>query len=495
MNSHRFKIIGVFILIIVLTIFMTACDMGDDAQEGNERLDNIIEEEKLILMDEKPEKGFHWQYYLYIPERVEKENSIRLLVEPNVSMASDNMDVHRNKAEETAKYNYYARGLEIPVLVPVFPNFESKPDNYDVIPNQFLCERMLKAETDEIKRVDKQLVKMIEHAQSFLHSEYDIETKNRIFITGGSASGQFANSFSKLHPEKVRAVAAGATNQITLPVDSWNGYDFNYPAGINDLRDLTDERFNLDDYKKISKYYFVGEFETIVPLLRDSEQIAAVYDGLGKNIPERWEEKREIYKEQNIPGQLVVYNSTGHRIRPEMMDDVLEFFENNRGQEMKDINPYEYGDEEFYDDFERIEEFNIIDAFWSYDSELPLELKKIVEEERTVIDEFILQTKETICNDIQIAEFIKRNDFSIQLKNGNKTINLDMENVRLDFYNIVELHDECFSGIYIRLTEEKRHKIDFDEDYEVKINEEVSEYYNLIPEQVILYSAEHEDLN
>lgn len=58
----------------------------------------------LMKVSRDPAKGFSWDYYLYIPETLQKEKSAFLLVEPNnTGTTSDDLSVHNEKAENSAR--------------------------------------------------------------------------------------------------------------------------------------------------------------------------------------------------------------------------------------------------------------------------------------------------------------------------------------------------------------------------------------------------------
>ncbi len=86
--------------------------------------------------------------------------------------------------------------------------------------------------------------------------------KDKIFITGFSASGTFANRFSLLHPEKIKATASGGINAIAkLPVAKLDGKTLNYPLGIGDIKKITGKRVNMKAFINLPKFLFMGELD------------------------------------------------------------------------------------------------------------------------------------------------------------------------------------------------------------------------------------------
>lgn len=78
---------------------------------------------------------------------------------------------------------------------------------------------------------------------------------------------------------------------IILPFENLGGEEFNYPSGVNDLRDYTGESFDLDAYKEVAKFYTAGSLEGTLNefsgSLKDPEQREAVRNVFGTGLLER----------------------------------------------------------------------------------------------------------------------------------------------------------------------------------------------------------------
>ena len=307
-----------------------------------EKLD--LSNKLLCRVSENPTEGFNFPYYLLIPQRINLDKSIHLLIEPNNTGVGSNfvsLDRNTKDAIETSSASSVARKLKISLLMPVFPR-----------PGGTLYTHALDRETllirdGDLKRIDLQLIAMIAHAQKLLRHN-NVKMNEKIFMNGFSASGTFTNRFAILHPTLVRAVATGGINSIpTFPTDRWNDVTLRYPVGIADVKEIADIEFNETVYKGVSQYIYMGAIDDndTIPYrdAYDEADAELVKNLIGvKMMPDRWHLSQSIYKALGIPAQFVTYNDTGHEIKDEMIDDITAFFEANAGDEIVEIVPHQY---------------------------------------------------------------------------------------------------------------------------------------------------------
>ena len=313
---------------------------------GIEELD--LSNKLLCRVSEDPTKGFNFPYYLLIPQGVNLNKSIYLLVEPNNTGVGSNfvsLDRNTKDAIETCSGSSVARKLKIPLLTPVFPR-----------PGGTLYTHALDRETllireGNLKRIDLQLIAMIAHAQKLLRHN-NVKVNEKIFMNGFSASGTFTNRFAILHPTVVRAVATGGINCIpTFSTDRWNSTTMRYPVGIADVKEIAGIDFDKAEYNKVSQYIYMGALDdndTVpYPDAYDKVDAELVKDLIGvKMMPDRWHLSQSIYRALGIPAQFVTYNNTEHEIKDEMIDDIAAFFEANAGSEIVEIVPHQYPSQE-----------------------------------------------------------------------------------------------------------------------------------------------------
>lgn len=486
------------ILILTLIISLLFLGLNNGALATFEDLlvgyDNKTFEDYLFEVDKSPEDGFHWPYYIYIPEETVVDEPIRLIVESNNPHRSNDMSDHEDSAKETAKYNPYSHALNIPIIVPAFPRFEEFPEGYDHGYYIALDEDALASETEEIKRLDEQLLNMIDHAQEYLAQQSnskisELDFKDRIFITGDSASGSFANRFTKLHPEKVRAITTGAQDYVILPFESYEGEEFNYPSGVNDLGDYTGKNFDLNAYKEVAKFYTAGILEGILNefsgSLKDPEQRQVIRNVFGTGLIDHWTKVKEVYDNNNIPVQFQIYNATSHEIREEMIDDRIEFFKANLGDELvEEINTHQYAEDDFVVDFDRIEEVTIKDAFWSQDPNIPQHYKDYFQYDGGDHASIVFVTEEGFCCETQLVDFIFKAGFPFTLKSDKiQDIDLKETDVSQGLYRLIDMveGEDSFKGIYLDIHE---NNYDRSIEYEVILDSQ-NESYNM-NEKVIL---------
>ena len=304
----------------------------------------------ILQVEAQASEGFNFPYYLFIPSGIDKNKQVHMLVEPNNSgMVSDDLEVHRAKALRFVKRshaNRMARRLGVPLLVPTFPR--PRPETHSWAYTHALDIDTLEIEEGKLKRVDLQLTAMIKHAQELLRIN-GFAVKDRIFIHGFSASAKFCNRYSYLHPEMVKAAAAGGVNGLpTLPVREWNGYELPFPIGIAGIERFASKPFDEKAFMQVAHFIYMGSSDRNDTLFsREAwreEEADIIRKALAaeKMMPDRWELSRKIYRQQKLPAQLVTYNGVGHSIKSQMLDDVINFFKANVGEKYVPIEPYEY---------------------------------------------------------------------------------------------------------------------------------------------------------
>ena len=82
-------------------------------------------------------------------------------------------------------------------------------------------------------------------------------------MMGFSASGQFTNRFAILHPERIRAAAAGSPGGWPLaPVSSWQGETLDYHVGIADVASLTGGQLDMAAVRAAPLLLYMGDADT-----------------------------------------------------------------------------------------------------------------------------------------------------------------------------------------------------------------------------------------
>ena len=325
-------------LIILLLIFTSCSGSGaiNDVSGGNGQSENVMEESQLfeVTADSSGDYDFNWTYYLHVPKGVNLDEVTRILVEPASDPdRSDNYSDH----ERSSKVNAQQQSGKFPKLVAAFPNYENPPEEYgeewDGV-TSYLSRYTFELEGD-LERIDLQLLEMVDHAREMLKEELGLETYDDIFLWGYSGTGTFTANFAKLHPDRVRAFAAGGIDNMILPKVSLAGYTLNYSDGINDLSEITGSNFNESAYNDVAKYFYIGELESFYSIDSDTTLGSALWETMDDSYLNSFERIEEIYQEENIFAQFVIYQATSHQVREDMLEDTVRFFEKNMGPLMK----------------------------------------------------------------------------------------------------------------------------------------------------------------
>ena len=319
-----------------------------------------LSNELLCRVTVNPAVGFNFPYYLFIPQGINLNKPVHLLVEPcntGVSRSRKSLDRKTKALAEASYATDIAKRLKVPLLVPVFPRPGGDEWLVPVSPRpggqrwetytHALDRDTLLIKDGDLKRIDLQLINMIAHAQRLLRHN-NMKVNEKVFMNGFSASGTFTNRFAILHPTIVRAVATGGINSIpTFPTERWDDVSMRYPVGIADVKEIADIAFDEEAYKRVSQYIYMGALDD-----NDTVPYRDAYDAVDADLvksligaemmPDRWRVSQSIYTTLEIPAQFFTYENTGHEIKAEVIEDIVAFFKANSGDEIVKIVPYQY---------------------------------------------------------------------------------------------------------------------------------------------------------
>ena len=158
-----------------------------------------------------PANGYQADFYLSISpgakQAAQADQLIPILVQPNNSgINSDDPEGHRRDAGWTGfERRAIADEWEVVLLVPAF----IRPGEERHIYTHALDRDALTTTREDLERIDLQLIAMIDQARTTLAAR-GITTSETILIQGFSASGMFANRFTVLHPDRVKAATIGS---------------------------------------------------------------------------------------------------------------------------------------------------------------------------------------------------------------------------------------------------------------------------------------------
>ena len=90
----------------------------------------------------------------------------------------------------------------------------------------------------------------------------------------------FANRFTILHPKRVLAVAIGSPGGWPIATTrTWKGNHLRYPVGGMTSKDLIGKTFDLESYKAVSHFFYLGENDD-----NDSVPFADGYDPADRDL-------------------------------------------------------------------------------------------------------------------------------------------------------------------------------------------------------------------
>lgn len=291
---------------------------------------------RLLKIPENPAQGFQWPYYLSVPNSLGR-NTVLLVETNNTGGVNDDWNVHDQAVLNLVKWRSgFAADLDVPLLVPTFPRplgTYADPPLW-LIYTHALDRDSLTTTVAGLERIDLQLMAMIGDAKARL-TAMGYAVAEKIFINGYSASGSFANRFTLLHPEMIKAAASGSPGGWpTVPVSTWSSETLNYPVGIADLASLVGQPFNLAAFRGVPQYIYVGDGDENDAVDfpdgfddADREIIDRLFGDGSPCIVERWPHAEAIFGSAQSKAQFVTYPGVGHTITEQTFEDLLDFFQ------------------------------------------------------------------------------------------------------------------------------------------------------------------------
>ena len=306
---------------------------------------------KSYIVPPNIEKGFFFGYAIFIPEGCKTDTTLLVHCCNTGGAGITDGKLDRTKpsitledGELAAKLQSFSPNealwcgydLKMPVLTPLFPRVRgfythyltSKVYNNDVSDlikiNEewkdygYLSKEEIIIIKEKLVDLPKQLANMLDNAKDVL-TVLGINIDSKVILEGYSASAKFANLFTALHPEKVKACVAGGTSgNIILPMKQLEGQELKFPLGIADVKD-----FDLESFAKIPQFYFIGDQDN-----NDPAEVKEIVDGkyipeypdcytthettqihtlLGKTVQERFEKTKEYYEQYGINAKFKKY--------------------------------------------------------------------------------------------------------------------------------------------------------------------------------------------
>lgn len=229
---------------------------------------------KTIVVKANPEKGFHFPYLLKTSKKTVDANYI--VVESNNTGSDYSIKGMTSKAKKSLSWvlgSSISKKLNYPMLMPVFPfGTSALMQNKYYFPQ--LDSDVLKIDKDKYRRIDLQLIAMIDDAREKLLKENNQNINEKVIMVGFSSSSLFSARFTFLHPERVSvAIGGGIGGLLPVPADKINGIEAIYPIGTYDFEKITGKKFDLEEYKKTPQFYYQGTKDKSNPFRRGAEDL------------------------------------------------------------------------------------------------------------------------------------------------------------------------------------------------------------------------------
>lgn len=287
----------------------------------------------LRKIEADPARGFSYAYYMVVPRSEAAANVRNILVSPNnTGSGSDDLSVHEaNVKRRIAQMAFVFRGLNVPILMPVFP----RPRTDWKIYTHALDRDSLVTDKRDYARFDLQLIAMIDDARKRLAAE-KIPTHERVLLYGFSAAGMFANRFAFLHPGRVLAAAVGSPGGWPIaPIESFRGKQLRYPLGIGDFADVAGKKPDLEALRRVRFLIFLGDKDDNDSVVfgdgYDEQDKDLVFEFFGKTPIARWDISKKLYADAKLEAEFKLYPGIAHTIVPAMIGDITSFFETSMG--------------------------------------------------------------------------------------------------------------------------------------------------------------------
>lgn len=285
------------------------------------------------LIEANEEAGFNFPYFLYAPSDSREKP---LVVEPvNSGSPSDDMSHHVDAARGTIRRGLartISDELRLPFIVPVIK--DPRSGEFRTIRTQSLDTGTMNIDSGRFARIDEQVLSMVDDARDRL-SEMGLSIPAEFVFNGFSQSGNFANNFAALHPDRVASVTAGGINGMgTLPLEAVDDEPVDYQIGVADVEALTGSSFDEEAWRNVPQLCYIGANERkptddTLPYsgVWSREQARRAVEVYGSDIQrERMPYSEAVYQRGGSDSRFEVYDRVGHdNSAPKINRDVLAF--------------------------------------------------------------------------------------------------------------------------------------------------------------------------
>ena len=283
-----------------------------------------------------PGKGFTYPYYLFVPTELRSaaargQTHTFLVLPNNTGKLNDSLEFHEADVKKRMVQGAAIGSmLKVAVIMPVFPRPEA---DWKIYTHALDRDTMLTDKT-EYSRLDLQLIAMIDDARRRLKKD-GISMDKRVLLNGFSASGMFANRFTFLHPDRVKAAAIGSPGGWPIaPVERYKNKALRYPIGVADLKKVAGSDLDLKALRKVPLFVFLGDKDDNDSVVfgdsYDDEDRELVLPLFGQKPVDRWETIKTLYQEAGLTAEFKLYPDVAHTVNAQMREDILAFMKKHK---------------------------------------------------------------------------------------------------------------------------------------------------------------------
>ena len=156
---------------------------------------------------------------------------------PDIDFAEKNNLILLNIALPRKDHEYYAKKLLKTNMSNDAPDFHYRPDlKVNMILDLFL------------EKLEKE--------------DYSIDPK--ILVNGFSSGGIWANRYTILHPDRIKAAVIGHSGGwLTMPMNTYRSTSLDWPHGLNNYEEIAGKKYNkFDELKSTPMLVYIGSEDT-----------------------------------------------------------------------------------------------------------------------------------------------------------------------------------------------------------------------------------------
>ena len=300
---------------------------------------NLTTGEEYYKIAANPLKGFYYPYFIILGEDNKELDEFKdtLIVETNNEFLTSDNETSQ-KLVEAEELHGFSQSIGSGKYITIMTTFPRPNQDGDLYTHSLDRDTLLldKEDVEELGRgnllrIDLQYKAIIEDALTQIENNGK-EMDDKVIAAGFSASADFANRFTLIHPEIVKGVVAGF--MTTLPLEEYDGEELRFPLGVADLPELADKEFNEEDYREVEQFLFLGADDDNDPVyyddgwdIEDSELYRELF---GQEMQQRkakiWELLKSEGYDKNI--KFTLYKDLKHGYNDEVFDDIETFLEN-----------------------------------------------------------------------------------------------------------------------------------------------------------------------